>query len=341
VALVAAGGAFGAYLWYQDAVYTPPLATATELQVVTITDGQGLLDVAASLNEIGVLKNVDALRLYLRLNSPALDIKQGRYEIPNNLNIPELIALLNSGPSHTIVSVIIPEGLRADEISERIARAFSKAESTFFSAAEFMNIVENPDNFEFSPAVQTFLNSYKPIGKPLEGFLFPDTYNLSDDASSLDIVNLLLSTLIRRLEEKGINPENSGRLSSFYEVLTMASIVEREANTLPERKQVADIFIRRMETGWQLGSDVTLLYSFKDWTLELSNAQLFDSSNPYNTRVNRGLIPTPICNPGADTILATIEPTPNNYFFFIADMNGITRFAETEAQHYQNIEQYL
>jgi len=337
--IVPAATAAWAYGWYTDSIYTPASDDPTPV-AITVAEGDTLLSLSSELEVQGILTSADALKIYLRLESPSVDFLAGDYLVPRNLSIPELIDHFGLGPVLNSTTVAIPEGLRYDEIAEIILNNLSSMESSLFDKQEYLSIAASPDQTQFDEDVQGFLNSYKPQGKSLEGFLFPDTYVIADDAAAVDIIELQIRTLISRLAQNDLNPDTITRVTNFYEVLILATITEREANNLEDMKIVSDIFMRRMEIGEIVGADAPLLYPLKDWSHELTLAEIADTSNPYNTRKLLGLPPTPIANPGINAIMSVMQPTPNSYVFFVS-AGGVNYYAEQYWQHCENIRIHL
>lgn len=343
VLILAAAGiaAFVANNWYQTNVYDVVGDESTSAKIV-VEKGQTLFDIAPTLVEENILSNVDALRVYLRLEEPEIVLQAGNYEISGGKNIPQLIARLNAGPKIVSVNVTIQEGLRYDQVANKLETAFKEAEITNFDKSAYTNMVENPANISFETDVQAFLDSHLPAGKNLEGFLFPDAYTLGTDATTQQILELQIRTFMRRVEENNIDIESPGRADTFYNAIILASIVEREAGPKPEMPIVADIFLKRYEENSLLGADATLLYTFKDWSHALTISELEDTSNPYNTRALAGLPPTPISNPGLNALAAIFDPADTSYYYFITSaVDGKNYYAETFTQHQQNIANHL
>lgn len=338
VLIIIVAGIFIAYSWYQTAIYSPA-SSSDDTVVLEVKEGENIVDAAQALQAEGAFRSVDAFRIYLRLSNISPKLIKGSYQVPKNLNVPDLLEFLKDGPKIISARVTIPEALRYDEIADLIEKSYSNIPNSLFKKSEFLDIATNPDKYTFETEVQTFIDTVKPANVSLEGLLFPDTYNLGVDATAMDVINLLLSTKLTRLEEQGVSYTDKGRLKSFYQVITMASIVEREATNLTDMKLVADIFIKRVEEGHILGSDVTLLYALKRWTPS-PTAEELQMSSPYNTRKFLGLTPTPIGNTGVDAINAVLNPTSNNYYYFIADRDGVMRYATTLSEHNQNINRY-
>lgn len=329
IALVAAG-TFVLYSSYHKAVeigYGNPTKTVE----FTIEEGESIDEISEDLFKKGLITNPYYFQLYVRLHNVADKLQAGSFKVPDNLPMRELVEIL----MHAVfpdVWVTIPEGLMATEIAGILEEGFSGYENEEFDQGQFLSLVQNPilpDGY-VNPA---------PEGKPLEGYLFPDTYRFPPDATAEYVLLTILATFdkkIVRAHEKEI--EESAY--SLDELITLASILERETRHPDDRPIVADILLRRMETGWALEVDATLLYYFSDWTHEISYDEL-QLDTPYNTRKYTGLPPTPIANPGAQAFNSVLEPEANSYWFYISDKDGILHYAETLAEHNRNISTYL
>lgn len=336
--IIIIGGAFALNSWYQNAIFGEASSSNEQINLV-VEEGENFFTAAAKLQEQGALKSIDALRIYLRLN-PTADpqVKAGSYLVPKNLNVPQLLELIAKGPVTKVVRITIVEGLRMDEIADDIAEAYTKSNETF-NKTIYLDIAQNPDKYTFEGEVNDFLKKYKPTGKNLEGFLFPDTYNVAVDAAPQDIIDLQLRTLINRIEENDLNIDSFTRLDSFYEILNLASIVQREARVYTDMQMISDIFLRRLEERWFLNADAALLYPLKRWSPGLTQAEIAKDS-AYNTYKRLGLPPTPICNPGIEAISAILEFEPNQYYYYITDKNGVKRYGRTLQEHNNNIANY-
>lgn len=333
------GGAIVVGGWYFNAVYTATETPEQTTVTFVVSEGAGLLAIADELEQAGLIRSALALRIYLRLNPTDEHILAGDYELIQGQSVPEIIGQLRDGPIIKTAVVTIPEGLRFDEHADRIETALSsKTDSFAFVKADYLAIAANPDSTIFGSEVADFLRAYKPAGASLEGFLFPDTYNIAFDATAQDVIELQITTLSDRLIAANIDGE-TGSLSSLHDVLTMSSIVHREGFSIEDRRLVADIFVRRLNYGWQLDADATVLYPYKRWSPAPTQLEL-DTITPYNTRRITGLPPTPIANPGIADILAVIDPIPNQYYYFIS-AGGRNYYAVTLQEHEANIREYL
>jgi len=173
--------------------------------------------------------------------------------------------------------------------------------------------------------------------------LFPDTYNVEKDITALEIVNLLTSTFDQKIKNNDINIDNDSTMS-VYEIVTLASIIEREAKTDEEKYIIADILLRRLnneeESQRLLQTDSTLLYELQDWEGVITN-DLKEEKSPYNTYLNTGLVPTPICNAGIVSIMALLDPENNEYLYYLHDDEGKIHYAKTLEDHTNNIRCFI
>lgn len=341
ITITAIGGVL-AYSYYQSRLDAS--LPVTEVKVITINPGTSVSQISDQLETDGIIENDRVVELYLRLNPElASGIKAGNFAIEPGTTIKSLVAMLQDpSANRDDVSILIQEGLRYDEVANILSETYVQIPESKFSKSEYLRMVENPDSQNFSSGVQTFLKTYKPDGKNLEGFLYPETYFFAKDATAKEILETQIATLEDSLNEEDYTAiENNGY--DYYEVLTVASMIEREAFTSDEKPQIADVIYKRLENGVLgvklLQIDATILYQAKDWK---GNVFLLKNEDgPYNTYTRTGLPPTPISNPGVDSILAAIYPKSNPYYFYLHDSEGNIHFAVTNAEHDSNVSRYI
>ena len=343
VAVLLVIAAIAANIWYQSSINTALDASSDMTVDFEVEQGDSTNEIIKNLKEQGLIGQELPLTIYLKLNPDlGLGIKAGIFRLSPKMSIIEIAARLQKSTRGDEIKVTIPEGLRYDEIADILKIEFDKVAGSKFSRDEYIAIAEAPDSVGFSNEVLTFLNSYKPAGKNLEGFLFPETYFFTTDADARDIVEKQIATLKAKLEVKDFRAvEDSGY--SFYEILNIASMIERESFADSEKADLADVIYKRLKEGVDgvklLQIDATLLYIAKDWK---ANAFSYKTSdNPYNTYKFRGLPPTPIANAGVASIRAAIYPKSNNYFYYLHDSSGKIHFAKDLAEHNANVRQYL
>jgi UPF0755 protein len=309
---------------------TGPTRHPDDVVVVQIDEGASAQEIGEALEEAGVIESARLFRVLASLMGVVDDLSPGDYEFVRGTTALTAVERIRQGITASLL-VTIPEGWRAEEIADLLE------ERGIVAAADFSRALT--DQYEAS-----FL-SRVPAGATLEGFLFPATYGFARDTTAHEAVQQLIAAFEQRFEDD-IAPALSGTSLSLHEVVTLASIVEREAQVPEERAIIASVFLNRLEVGLPLQADPTVQYAiatvpenveaFGYWKAELSVPDLmFDS--PYNTYVVVGLPPGPIANPGLDSILAVLEPADTDYLFFVAREDGSHAFAETLEEHEQNI----
>ncbi|MFM8828200.1 MAG: endolytic transglycosylase MltG [Actinomycetota bacterium] len=223
----------------------------------------------------------------------------------------------------TTIDVLFIEGLRRSEMAEIVQQ------KTGIPAADYMKATDP------SALGQRLAGTKKPTS--LEGFLFPATYPVDPKKPVTDLVNYQLDTFAQRTE--GISYAAAKRKNlTKYDVLIIASLVEREASTSKERRIIAGVIENRLRARMRLDIDATVQYAVGSWKPELTKDDLAIAS-PYNTRKYLGLPPGPICNPGEDSIRAAANPIPSKYLFYVSKNDGtdLHYFSTTEAEHIANI----
>lgn len=304
-----------------DKTLEKPLNKESEKVFFEITEGETVSQILSSLVENEILKSRQMYyaKIYLKANKLETNLQAGTYEIPRNLNMTQLFETLQLGINQD-VWVTIPEGLRKDEIADIFAENLS-GEISVFSETDFISLTTN----------QEFINSLELSVQTtdLEGFLFPDKYLFPQNIETENVVR----ELVRNFKEK-VGDQYT------YQDLILASIVEREGYNSTDRPIIAGIIIKRLEEGWLLQTDATLLYPVKDWKHVITVADKADD-NPYNTYKKIGTPPTPICNPGLQSISAVLEPESSPYYYYIHDNDGNVHFATTLDQHNANVNKYL
>lgn len=278
---------------------------------IEIEEGMNVREITELLKNEGVVKS-DVLLYYilLFLYEPT-DIKASTYVFDKPLTTREVALRLTQGDFNTnLIRFTHFEGERVSILAIRAAEKLSK-----FDVAEFISLAE-----------------------PLEGRMFPETYFIPNDYTSEDLYELMLETFNKKIEKLDI--DNSDTTLNLDEILILASIIEREANTKESKKMVAGILLNRLAINMPLQADASIEYVLDKPLSELTPEDLKIDS-PYNTYLNLGLPPTPIGNPGLDAIQAVLEPIASDYYFYITGDDGEFYYAETYEQHLRNISYYL
>jgi UPF0755 protein len=338
-------GLIGALLGFS--YYNSTLDSSLSLdqdKIFTIESGDSVEKILENLEKEGVVKNKEVLMIYLKLNPDvASNFKAGTFIIDKDTNLLALTETFqDASTNRDDIAVLIQEGLRYDEIAEILETAYSDIPESKFMTSEYISISENPDDYQFTEKSENFLSDYKPSTKSLEGFLYPDTYYFSKTATAQEIIEKQISTLSEKISTSDYGVI-TGSDYSLYEHLIVASMIEREAFSSDEKADIADVMFKRLENGIQgvklLQIYATLLYQAKDW--KANPFLIKDVDGPYNTYKRAGLPPTPISNPGIDSLRASLYPNSNTYYFYLHDSDGNIHFAEDASEHNANVRKYI
>lgn len=304
---------------------------------VVVEQGMSTKQIAELLEKKNIIRNSSFFLLYLKLNK-CDSLKAGPYDFTKSMNIKQVKEKLCNGKiKKDSVKLTFKEGKRLTSYISLISKEFNINEDEVkntFSNKEYLKELINKYWF----LTDEILNEN--IYYPLEGYLFPETYEFNKKATTKDVITKLLDQTDKVLTPYKEKIASSGKSVHYY--LTMASIAELEGLNEKDRKMIIGVFNNRINKGMNLGSDVTTYYGLqKPMTSDLT-ANEFATSNPYNTRaVNMaGKLPVgPICSPSKISIEAAINPTDNNYLFFVADKNGKVYYTMTNKEHEQAIKE--
>jgi len=294
--------------------------------VFQVEKGEGLSSVAKRLDAEKIISGSVYLYYYMQANDLLTKLLPGEYELSGSLTIPEISTILTQ-EKITSVKITFPEGWIAKQMAERLTENDLDGEG-------FLKLVNNPAEFqeEFS-----FLQDKKI--KSLEGFLFPDTYFFAKEIEARGIIEKMLRNFENKLTaETQQKIESQGK--SLLEVITMASLIEKEVVNAEDREIVSGIFWGRMKIGQALQSCATLAYilGVNKKQYSYTDTQIV---SPYNTYQVQGLPPGPIANPGIAAIFAAVNPTESNYNYFLSDPStGKTVFSATLDEHNANKVKY-
>ncbi len=309
---------FGFYGWYR--LNLRAVSSSTAPTSFTITPGQGQVETAKKLKDVNLIRSQPAFLFYVAVHNLSAKLQSGTYSISPALSTSEIARMFASGKvdqSH----LTIPEGLT-------IAKIEQLAGGQGIKSVDFEAALRGSYDFSFLIA--------RPAGAGLEGYLFPDSYQISSQTTAQMLIQSMLANFDRRVDANlraGLTKQGL----SLHEGLTLASIVEKEVANPTDRAIVAGIFLRRIKSGKMLESDVTVHYAADALGVPFST----NLNSPYNTYRHQGLPPGPICNPGLGSIEAVISPTATDYVYFLAGKDGATHFAKTLSEHERNVQRYL
>jgi UPF0755 protein len=291
-------------------------------RVFEVERGMGLGKVARALERAELIRDARAFSLLARVQGSDRAIHAGEYELTPSLSPSEILAHLRSGQVRTY-AVSLPEGIRATEIAERLAR------SGLTDAGAFLEATTSDPEFAHSLGIEA---------GSLEGYLYPETYRVPRDLPP----KALAQVLVDQFDEvwKGIEPRAKDIGLSKHQIVTLASIVEKETAKPEERPLIAAVFLNRLERGMRLETDPTVIYGIQNFDGNLRRVHLNDSKNPYNTYRIAGLPPGPIASPGADALEAVVNPADSDYLFFVSRNDGSHHFSRTYREHVNAVNKY-
>jgi uncharacterized YceG family protein len=298
VARLAAGLAALAFIW---AFFQPFAGDGGDRVRVTIPKDAGVSRIGDILDREDVVPSSALFALRARLAGDSNDLKPGVYVLREGMTYGDVLEQLVAGPSADIVRLTIPEGLSRREITPLAGRAGVRGD---YLAASARGTLAPSREYGLSRAPPT-----------LEGFLFPATYELRRGATARTLVAKQLAALGQNFESVDLSYARRKNLTP-YDVLTIASMVERETMVARERPLVAAVIYNRLHAHQPLGIDATIRYATGNWTSPLTKSQLALDS-PYNTRTRAGLPPTPIGNPGLASIKAAARPARVGYLYYV------------------------
>lgn len=320
----------GFYVWGMGAV-----SKETEIKIFTILPGTSKQEIASNLESAGLIRNKYPLLVYLFFSRDS--IQAGDYELSTNMSPVEMLKKFSSGDVKiNTMTLTFIEGKRLTDYANVAASKLNLTSNEFLEQANDYNYLkELVESKKYWFLTDEILN--EEIYYPLEGYLYPDTYEFLETASAKDIIETMLNHTANKLEPMKEQILNSGY--SVHQILTLASMVEKEANSETDRQKVAQVFFLRLKDNWSLGSDVTTYYgAHKEIGVDELTWNELNDSNPYNTRLTdgsmNGKLPIgPICNPNITSISATLNPSDTNYYYFVANVcTGEVFFQTTNAE---------
>lgn len=298
---------------------------------ITVRQGESARAIGAELQQAGIIRDRRLFELLVAITGVQNQLQAGDYEFEGGQPAIEAVRRIAEGRTASR-DVLIPEGLRAEEVGALLEKA------NVITRAQFLDALVKSRYSEPFLAQST--------AATLDGYIFPARYTFKRDVSPEEVVDAMLQAFQTNVADK---VQLEGQKLSLDEVITLAAIVEREAQIPEERPLIASVYLNRLSAGIPLQADPTVQYAVaalpgsvatygywkKDLTLDDLKVQ-----SPYNTYTNPGLPPGPIANPGLDAINAVVRPAQTNYLFFVAKGDGTHAFAETLEEHLRNVEKY-
>ena len=350
LALISAGGYFG--YQYVLASLEPVDPTSKEYVTVQIPDGASVQEIGSTLEKAGLVKHGIVFGMYTKYKNYS-DLKAGYYNLQKSMSTDDLIKELQKGGTAeaqepVLASLTIPEGYTIDQIAQAVGQLQGNFKEPL-TADAFLAKVQD-DNFisqevsKYSNLLESLPTKESGARYRLEGFLFPATYSIKESTTIESLIDEMLAAM-----DKTLTPHYSTIKSknlTVNELLTIASLVEKEGAKTEDRKMIAGVFYNRLNLGMPLQSNIAILYAEGKLGQKISLAddtQIDTTINsPYNVYTNLGLMPGPVDSPSVDAIESSINQTKSDNLFFVADVtDGKVYFATNKAEHDQNVAQHI
>jgi len=325
-------GGLSSYVYYQN-LYEFYLLTPTEPDskariTLTIDTGETGRNIAEKLSELELINSEWAFYKYIKEENIAPRIEAGKFILKKSYTIPEIAEYLTKSRSDEVV-VTVREGLTIDQVDEYLA------EKEILPSGSFLECARNCE----ADRELTSIHS-KPDDHSLEGYLFPDTYFIDPETvSPQSLVNRMLDNFQNKLDSS-LHSEIAKQGYSIHQIVTMASLIEKEARNSDEKPIISGILWKRYKEGIILGVDATVRYVLDKWTEPLTIQDL-ETDSPYNTRKKSGLPPGPISNFSLDSLKAAIMPENSEYYYYLHGPDGKIHYAKTNDEHNLNKQKYL
>ena len=347
LALVAGGGFLYLKNWYESGLKAVNSGKAGKEIEVEIASGTGTATIATTLEKNDVIKDARVFRMYLKLNK-INNLQAGKYTFDNGKEgVKEVVKRLSSGDvQDNSIKITFIEGKTFDDFAKVIEE---KTNNTYDDVYNLVNDEEYINSLIEKYWFITEDIKNEDIYCSLEGYIKPDTYTFEDENVSVQkIFEVIFDFTEKFFDTKNDDGETIKDLvpltgMSIHEVLTLASVVEKEASNTEDMPKIAGVFYNRLNSNMPLGSDVTTYYAFHVNMAEsdLTKKQI-NTENPYNTRGPNmeGKLPVgPICSPSEPAIMAVLKPDIEDYYYFVADKNGKTYFTKTNAEHNKKVQE--
>ena len=348
--LVAVGGYFG-YGYVQDSL-KPVDASSKDYVTVQIPDGANVQEIGSTLEKSGLVKNGLIFSLYAKYISQA-NLKSGYYNLKKSMSTDELIQELQKGgtpeaQAPVLASLTIPEGYTLEQIAQTVGQLQGEFKEPLTADAFLAKAQDETFIAQLVAKYPNLLGSLPTkdsgVRYRLEGYLFPATYTIKDSTTVESLIDEMVAAM-----DKAMSPYYATikeKNLTVNELLSIASLVEKEGAKTEDRKKIAGVFYNRLNVGMPLQSNIAILYAQGKLGQKISLADdagidtTIDS--PYNVYTNLGLMPGPVGSPSLDAIEASVNPTKSEYLYFVANVeDGKVYFATTKEEHDQNVAEHI
>lgn len=308
----------GGFVWYQYQLFSSPNQLSSNEVFYEVVPGKTWDQVIEDLHQVGVITQPESFKIYVRLLGPRAKLKVGDYAFPSGQKPYQVLSVLGSGISRQF-NFTVTEGMNIFEIAKQFQ------DLGLGTYDEMLGLLKN--NSKASQDLGFSVPSY-------EGFLFPDTYKITKYMKAEDLIKMMRSKfnqVFAEIYDQKLQPQ-----MSVLELVTLASIVEKETGAANERPTISAVFHNRLKKGMLLQTDPTIIYGIADLTgkyeIKIASKDIREPTR-YNTYVIKGLPPGPIANPGKEALLAAMKPDDSDYLFFVSKNDGTHIFSRTYDEH--------
>lgn len=319
--VLAAAGVVGWYTW----AINPVAAGDTSKHTFTVTSGETPSIIAKNLQQAHLVRSALAFEAYTKLHKLGGILQAGVYEVSPSQSVASIATQLTKGKS-AVLNVLIPPGLTLKQLADPSVKSSFAAQG--FSSEEIQAA--------FAASYSSPLLKDKPADASLEGYIYPETFQIQEGDSLKSVLQRSFDTFYERLQSDGMLEKFAARGLNIHQALTLGSIIQEETSSADVQRQVAQVFLKRLEIGMMLGSDVTFIYAANQLGVEATP----ELDSPYNTRIHTGLPPGPIATMNYSALQALADPAEGDYLFFVAGDDGTVHFSRTNEEHEQQVQQY-
>ena len=324
---------------YVTSSLEPLDATSSKEIQIEVPSGSSSADISRVLEKNKVIKSASVFRFYIKLNNKT-DFQAGYYLLSPSMTLEEIIKSLQLGGSPVAfdgTKILVQEGLTIEQVAESVEK------STDYSSSDFIEKAKNKKFLmklkEAYPKLLTSTFEAKDTKYALEGYLFPATYDFSEEMP----LETVIENMVKKTDEvmQDFYPIIQEKKMTVQQVITLASLIEREGNSYEDRTKIASVFFNRIEADMPLQSDISVLYALNKHK-EIVTYKDLETDSPYNLYQNKGYGPGPFNNPSEDAIKSTLNPADTNYIYFLADTKtGKVYFSRTYAEHQEVVDEYI
>lgn len=332
VGTVAAGYFFNEFYFKKPAV-------GVALMAFTVEKGDSVKKISNNLKADGIIKNAFVFEIYVRLIQAEDIFQAGDYKLLPGENINSIVKEMTAINIKENTFTLIEGWTLKDTAKYLVDKKIISREGDWYDLIGRPAVDYRKTKVDFSGGWKYDFLADKPAYASLEGYIYPDTYFVLAEAGTKGLIKKALDNFDRKLTPD-LRTEIQRQGKTIFQVVTMASVVEKEVRGYEDRQKVADIFWRRVKMGMPLGADSTINYITQSGR-DRSTYDDLKIDSPWNTYKYAGLPLGPICSPSIEAIRAAIYPTSNNYLYFLTDKNGAVHFAKTAAEHNANRARYL